>query len=289
MKKFLLLLSLFISANIFSQSQGPNSPGTAVDPISMCLACPGAYWSNIPAVMASDNNFATVTLYTNGTCIPNSGNCFWSRYIYASNFGFSIPANATVVGIVAEAEGMSNTAAVVMDSTIKLWKGGPAGTNHALLTPWGTVNAYMVHGNPADLWGTSWLYSDINAAGFGMYLKVYNTSGNVMPQVSVDHVRITVYYTIASGLYSQTAFAGNTTTYYSAGDDAINISFELAADAKCSIELYNTVGQLLNSRAQSFSAGKNSERIETRDLATGIYFVKLTSGSSTLTRKVVVY
>lgn len=72
---------------VLAQSQGPSSPGS----LSNNIIGGSVAWSSPANTSASDNVYTTAT---NGT----------SNYLTASNFGFSIPLNATITGIVAEVE-----------------------------------------------------------------------------------------------------------------------------------------------------------------------------------------
>jgi hypothetical protein len=53
-----------------------------------------------------------------------------------------------------------------------------------------STSAFRTVGSPADLWGTSWTASDINAANFGVRLSKLGNTGTSY----VDSVRITVEY-----------------------------------------------------------------------------------------------
>lgn len=89
----------------------------------------------------------------------------------ATNYGFNIPAGATINGITVQInrEGSANTLGLgVRDSVVKLVKGGTVvGTNKAVTgTTWGTTFSTVTYGGTNDLWGTTWTPSDINSANF---------------------------------------------------------------------------------------------------------------------------
>jgi hypothetical protein len=78
---------------------------------------------------------------------------------------------------------------------VRLLKGGsPVGNTQDILAISGqsdcSTSAFRTVGSPADLWGTSWTASDINAANFGVRLTKLGTGGTSY----VDSVRITVEY-----------------------------------------------------------------------------------------------
>src|SRR5689334_14305615 len=100
MKKILLSSIILLSAlTLFGQSQGPNNPGTGYCN-SPFLACPDSIWHSAPAVAMQDNALATVVINPIGNCFQS--NCFYTRFLYASNYGFTIPGTATITGILAE-------------------------------------------------------------------------------------------------------------------------------------------------------------------------------------------
>ena len=84
-----------------------------------------------------------------------------------------------------------------IDSTVKLV--GAAGTvvgdNKASASAWPTSDAYTTYGGAADLWGTTWTPADVNDVDFG---AVISASVPTSRTLSVDHVRITVYYSYES-------------------------------------------------------------------------------------------
>lgn len=80
-----------------------------------------------------------------------------------------------------------------LDSEVRLVKAGSVvGANKALVTSaWNTVDTYANYPTPSttDLWGTTWLDTDINNANFGAVISARIQNGTAQ----VDHMRITVY------------------------------------------------------------------------------------------------
>jgi len=155
------------------------SPGTMADDATVGTVA----WSNPDNAKVSDNVYATAT--------GAVGN-YDTHYLEATNFGFSIPSEATINGIVVEFEQKASIASTVFYSSCRIVKGGSiglTGTGGAYLT---LTEAYLSMGSPSDLWGESWTPSDINDLGFGTALHI-NTGGD--NTAYVDHIRITVYYT----------------------------------------------------------------------------------------------
>lgn len=164
-------------------SQGPLGPssGTEADNPSGTTS-----WSNPGNITNSDDTYATVALTST-----------ISEYLEGSNFGFSIPAGATIDGIVVEWE-VSKTSGSAFVNNIRIVKGGTVGStdrNDSASIP--STDAFLSYGSSSDLWGETWTYMDINNSGFGAVFACFNVIGTA--NVRVDYVRITVYYTAGGG------------------------------------------------------------------------------------------
>jgi hypothetical protein len=181
-------------------SSGPNSPGTIANSASGF----GDDWANPSNAGASDNAYAEFT---------DSG--FGSDYLKATNFGFAIDSGATINGIVAEFERKANSAggggggARILDQEIKLVKAGTIqSTNKSAGATWPTTDTYASFGGAADLWSGTWTPSDINNSGFGVTIKAWGNRSDGSETGYVDHIRITVYYTVASSSTNPAALIG---------------------------------------------------------------------------------
>lgn len=127
-------------------------------------------WSNTSNAGAVDASYASQTA-PSSTASSND-------YLKFSNFGFSVPSNATIVGIWAYfgKRRANGSAGNIRTNTFQLTKAGSlVGTNNADTgTNWPiSVTDEAVDsgiGNP-QLWGTTWTYSDVNDSGFGMWIR----------------------------------------------------------------------------------------------------------------------
>lgn len=166
-------------------SQGPLSPGTLADDSAVGTTA----WTSPSNAGASDDSYTTANLTDNAS----------THYLKATNHAFTVPAGATINGIVVEAEVKAGSASTVIDGPIKLVKAGSVvGTDKARggSTFWPTSDAYQTWGSSSDLWGTTWTVADVNASNFGAVISgVKSGAGSTG---SVDHIRITVHYTLAS-------------------------------------------------------------------------------------------
>lgn len=157
-------------------------PGTAANESTQPVA-----WVNPANAEATDGAYATNALPGGGT---------FERYLLATNFGFSIPSDATIDGLEYTVLGH------VSAGTVTPFVGATKTGNHtfagsAVTTPTfsNTSDAAIVYGGSSNLWGTTWAPSDINSSLFGF---LFSPSGSVAATVSIDSVSVTVYYTPAS-------------------------------------------------------------------------------------------
>lgn len=167
-------------------SQGPNNGSTFVDDAGVGTQT----WSNPSNAQTSNDVKADVGLGVDG------GGFSISHYLKATGFGFSIPAGATIDGVVVEIERSANTASSGQDYEVKLVKGGTIqGNNKASASSWPTTDTYATYGGAADLWGLTLAVGDVNASNFGCAIACANINASESITAYIDHVRITVYYT----------------------------------------------------------------------------------------------
>lgn len=118
-----------------------------------------------------------------------------SHYLLMTNFGFSIPTDATILGIRVESNKKQSGGTIAWNS-VKLVKTGViSGTDRATddAASWTTLDTQGVHGSSSQLWGLTWTPADINASTFGVAMSVKNTGGSIQT-ASIDGIRIVVYY-----------------------------------------------------------------------------------------------
>ena len=173
-------------------TEGPNSPSSVVDDDAFGTEI----WFNPGNATASDDSFATVALGVGEI----------SHYLEASNFGFSIPGGATIDGIVVEFERKGTLGDVILDikdERVRIVKGGVvSSTAKSAAALWPTTEETKSFGSSSDLWGETWIASDINNTSFGVVIAAIDNSGEDGTG-SVDHIKITVTYTPSSPLIVQ--------------------------------------------------------------------------------------
>lgn len=167
----------------------PNQSQTASPGSCTSLGGGGANWTNPGRAVSSNDSYATTSV--DGTT---------SDPLQCVDFGFSIPLGSTVTGIEVFVERRSSSTGNggSRDASLFLVKNGASvGANRATTTTYTTGDVSEGHGSSGDLWGTTWTPNDINAANFGtVFTATKPNSAGGAHTVSVDHIYITVYYTI---------------------------------------------------------------------------------------------
>ncbi len=185
---FILIFAAAFSENIFAQTAGPNLAGAGAT-----SGGTGTGWSNPDRVTANDNSY---------TSVSGTGTAF-SEGLQATNFGFSIPAAATITGIqvtIGRYQSTGSGTADIQDNAVSLIQGGTVGGSNRGATSinWPTSEGAATYGTTTDLWGRTWTPAQINASNFGVELRVDNTSGFRSRTAYVDYMTITVTYTCAT-------------------------------------------------------------------------------------------
>lgn len=218
-KHYISLVILLLPFLGFSQSQ-TFSPSTITTNTSVGTID----WNNTGNVSANGGGVAeTNTMAKNEI----------SYYIVSTNFGFSVPAGATITGI----EVKINKAAQpvgdggMKDQNINIIKGGAIGsTNRKDNGTWGTTLAYTTYGTSTDMWGETWTPAEVNASDFGIALTVKKT-GNGTKVAEIDHITITVHYIVALPVeliyFGSTVDGSITTLEWATASEVNNDYFEL--------------------------------------------------------------
>lgn len=190
-------------------SEGPRSAGAIANDTSVG----NVIWNAPGNASVSNGSYATASL--------SSGDR--SEYLLASNFGFSIPNGATILGIEVDVErkASSNTN-TVRDNDVRIVhsNGSFGSVNKAHATNWPTSEAYATYGASSDLWNeTDWSASVIDDPNFGVVFSAMAFAGANPRTASVDDIRITVTYTRQFYVVSVT---GSPTVVTGLGENAIS-------------------------------------------------------------------
>jgi len=197
-KKFLIVFGalvlgtfLLFETNLIVRADSVTlSGGTAANTADAvnCAADASNIWISPADSLTQNNVYADVTNSKFGT--PDV-----TERLDNTNFGFAIPADATIDGIEVSVDRYMDAGGAT-DYFIKLFKAGTlVGNNKSTGAVWpaSDTDTYVTYGGPTDLWGTTWTEADIENTNFGVALCAQATV--VRTDVHVDHITITVYYT----------------------------------------------------------------------------------------------
>jgi hypothetical protein len=181
-----MAMSVLTATPALAASSGPSNAGTGANVNGTGTIS----WVTAGGITADDSSFATAVLTTSAT----------SEYLQGTNYGFAIPAGATINGITVTIGRMSSSNGggnSINDVDLNLLKAGViVGGDKAVATDWPiTTITAASYGGTADLWGTTWTPAEINASNFGVSLSVVNQSSSSTRTASVDYMQITVNYT----------------------------------------------------------------------------------------------
>jgi hypothetical protein len=115
---------------------------------------------------------------------------------------------------------------------------------------------------------------------------------NVSYEVSngTEKLEFIMRYNYATGINSNLNDLANVSNIYpnpSASKSFLNINSAKEINGT-KLLVYNCLGDCISSKEINLQKGKNTISIDSENLETGIYFVKITNGSSTITRKLTV-
>ncbi len=175
-------------AAVVADSSYVQKRGTLIGQMGDVAASP---WSAVTNAVGLDGLSASVSV---------GGTSGASDRISTGNYGFSIPSNATILGIkVAVKAGGGSVSGSTM--SVEILK---ADIPQEMKTdsPYFRGTSF---GSSSDLWSTTWLPSDINASTFGATFRATDSNFSTSTY-TVDDIAIGVYYTTpnTSGIYLQT-------------------------------------------------------------------------------------
>ena len=194
-----LLLPGAALGQVVSQTRSPAAAGNCTNQAGIGTIA----WGSTGNAISSNASYATATVDGETT-----------NYLRCLNYGFTIPVGATIVGIEVNVERKSNRTqnGGSEDAAMRLVKAGAIqATDRSTGTTYTTGDVVEAHGGATDLWGSTWTPADINAANFGAAFAATKPDPSGQPHdITVDHIQITVYYTVPSTPGSFNAFETGT-------------------------------------------------------------------------------
>ncbi len=199
-----LLMAALPMSTALADTTTNNFPGTGANVTGVGTIA----WTNPGNITADDTAYATATN------VPSNGG--HTNYLRGTNFGFAIPAGATINGITVRINRQSSgfLSPFLRDNIVRLVKAGAiVGSNLAVTAAeWPTSLETATYGSATNLWGTTWTAAEINDANFGVVLSARNANTNFNRTATVDFIQVTVEYTLLTGTTSAVVCGGGTPT-----------------------------------------------------------------------------
>ena len=186
------------NGNTTVNQTSPTAVGTGTDDATVGTVS----WTN-PGNVVNNNPASPATATFGGAAT--------SHYLKCTNFAFSLPGTASIIGIAAEPTRFC-TNNLVIDNSIKSVKTGTiGGQERSSAASWGTSAAQAIFGGSSDLWGQTWLASDINASGFGF---VFSGQSSGVDTGKMSYCQAIIWYIVpAIAAVSATSY-----TWYDLGE-----------------------------------------------------------------------
>jgi photosystem II stability/assembly factor-like uncharacterized protein len=191
-------------------------------------------------------NFTAARLGLNDASYATTSNVAASPAVgELRNFGFTLPSNATVVGIQVGADMSANNASATAYIMFQVSKDAGSNYSNALsyLSKTGTADAYQTQGGESSLWGISWTYTNIND-NTNFYIKVNGYSSASNRSCRLDLVDVTVFYTVPTTHEIEVAFSGAgslTTTLTVVNPHLIEVAFTGSGSMACELAFVDPI------------------------------------------------
>jgi hypothetical protein len=174
----------------------------------------------------------------------NAAGGWMTGYVTAKTLGLSVPNGAVINGIDVSFD--TNGYSAFTSNVQLVDAGGVVGYDHSY-QPLGQnfgSKTTRFFGGATDTWGRTWTSSDVNNAGFGVKIKVRNTTGGGGVAV-ISNIKVTVHYNndnlgfyqVAQSYKSLPEFYANG-VYTSSGNEAYGQAFGV-------LRITNTTGRIL--------------------------------------------
>jgi hypothetical protein len=263
MKKLSAILFILISSILYSQSSTKNTTL-----ITNCGSCSGSYTWNFSTPMDPDITFGSMSL---------------SKDLQSSNYNFSIPSGATILGIevlIQYQTTFSTPTMFISDTLVSLMKAGiPVGNSqHTLTSAYTNTNVTPVtFGSTSNLWGTTWTPADINSSGFGFNFKLYSNWPNMQLKLW-QGILITVHYSTSTGLISSQTRSLKTDNVLISNNKLKVLNLNENINTK--VEVFDITGKQVLSYRPFYDSSLDLE-----NLIKGIYFYRLTHDGKSISAK----
>ena len=218
-------------------------------------------WTNPSNAGADDTSYA---VWDVSTASNDQG-----PYLKCTNFGFTssdIPSGATIDGIEVEygrfeGGGTDN----IVTSHCRAVKGGTIHTANVSTmntAEWGTTSPEVItEGGASNLWGLTWLDTDITSSGFG--IAIAPNGPGTTPAAKIDYVKVRVYYTASSGVSGTVSVTEEADSGVASGKVSVNGTSAVTEEADSAVASgkVSIVGTVAVTEAEDTAAASGNYRI----------------------------
>lgn len=264
------LIAICIPIIVSSQSSQKEGPLKA----TTCSTCNGAIWNNKGLIKGNGDGPA------NSLLDQRDETYYYSKPLYALNFDFHIPPNASITGLKLRIIKGANTPGNIKDHTVKLINNyNSLSVNKKKGYFWNGFPISLNYGDSTDLWGATLTPTIINSPDFGVVFKCQNMDYDSTHYAFVEYFEITVYYSQGAEVFSQTRGGGISENpkiqiWPNPANNFLSIScVELIDD--CQIEIMTPTGQIAFSEKVEPVNYINPKRIDISNLPAGIYLIRV--------------
>lgn len=163
---------------------GPN-PGTVATSVPRAGAATSIAWETPENALTVDGLFARAVLDDDQQ----------SEHLRVTGYGFALPANVTIKGVVVQLKRKGENA--IVDGNIELWlDGAPSDRPKFMASGWPRAIGTHHYGQEVDTWGNDLTPEIVGKPGFGteIYAKRRVDAGTGPIAAEVESLLITVWY-----------------------------------------------------------------------------------------------
>lgn len=134
--------------------------------------------------------------YTDANCKDTEP----TKFLKCTNFGFSLPADVTIVGVEVIIQKKTSVAGDVEDYGVYLYNsdGTPTGDNKKNATAWNDTETSVTYGASNDTWDRSLTKTIVESSSFGVIIAAVGKSWTLR-NAEIDYVQMKVHYKYRSG------------------------------------------------------------------------------------------
>lgn len=182
-------LNIFSPTAFASAVSGTNEVAGPTAPTTVVTSAPGtgSVWTTPNNWVTTGSSFAVTT--------PSAPNT--SESLTASGTNFSVPAGSTITGIVVSFSGKWTGSASGAQALLQLTTNGFAVGTPLSFALNSALTAYS-KGSSSFTWGTTFTPTTVNGTQLGVKLIVGSTGSTGANTISVNGLKVTVYYTLSA-------------------------------------------------------------------------------------------